>query len=98
MIRYGCLPRPAPPAAPEVQSMRPRSLSLASASLTLLWLVSASTPAGESHPTPGQLEFFEKSVRPVLSAHCLRCHGPDRHKGGLRLDSRAAALAGGDTG
>ena len=41
---------------------------------------------------------FESAVRPLLAEHCLRCHGPDRQRGGLRLDSRAAALAGGDAG
>jgi mono/diheme cytochrome c family protein len=43
-------------------------------------------------------EFFEKSVRPLLSANCFECHGPKKQKGGLRLDSRAALLTGGDSG
>ncbi|HEY2251057.1 MAG TPA: PSD1 and planctomycete cytochrome C domain-containing protein, partial [Planctomycetaceae bacterium] len=30
--------------------------------------------------------------------HCFQCHGPDKQKGNLRLDSRAALLAGGDLG
>ncbi len=34
-------------------------------------------------------------VHPLLAEHCLSCHGPDKQKGGLRLDSREAALAGG---
>src|SRR5690606_17152939 len=45
--------------------------------------------------------FFEKSVRPLLVQHCYECHsGEDEEhtRGGLRLDSREAALAGGDTG
>lgn len=41
---------------------------------------------------------FEKSIRPLLVAHCLKCHGPAKTSGGLRLDSRAAVLAGGDSG
>jgi len=41
---------------------------------------------------------FEKSVRPVLVEKCVSCHGPDKQKGGLRVDSRAALLAGGDRG
>ncbi|WP_010586705.1 PSD1 and planctomycete cytochrome C domain-containing protein [Schlesneria paludicola] len=46
------------------------------------------------------LEFFEKEVRPILTARCLECHssaggGP---KGGLQLDSRDGFLKGGDTG
>jgi hypothetical protein len=39
-------------------------------------------------------EFFESKVRPVLAEHCFSCHGPDKQKGGLRLDSRAALLKG----
>ncbi len=49
-------------------------------------------------PTPEAVEFFEKRVRPLLVAHCQKCHGADEQKGGLRLDSRAAILAGGDSG
>ena len=52
----------------------------------------APTPAlvaQDKTPTPAQLEFFEKSVRPILATHCFECHGPDKHKGGLRLDSGA---------
>jgi mono/diheme cytochrome c family protein len=43
-------------------------------------------------------EFFETKVRPVLVSHCLECHGAEKHKGGLRLDARAAMLMGSDTG
>ncbi|MGL6072683.1 MAG: PSD1 and planctomycete cytochrome C domain-containing protein [Fimbriiglobus sp.] len=41
---------------------------------------------------------FEKVVRPILVEHCTKCHGAEKQKGGLRLDSRTAALAGGETG
>ena len=46
------------------------------------------------------LEFFEKQVRPLLAARCYECHSAKSVKlqGGLRLDSLAAALKGGDTG
>ncbi len=46
------------------------------------------------------LEFFEKQVRPLLVEHCFECHSgaAKKVKGGLRLDARAAVLAGGDTG
>lgn len=38
---------------------------------------------------------FLRDVRPVLSQHCFKCHGPDEQarKAGLRLDQRDAALA-----
>jgi hypothetical protein len=44
------------------------------------------------------VRFFETDVRPVLVEHCQRCHGPKKQEAGLRLDSRQAALAGGDNG
>ena len=33
--------------------------------------------------------FFETRIRPVLHEHCVECHGAEKQKGGLRLDSRA---------
>lgn len=50
--------------------------------------------------SPQQVEFFEKSVRPLLVEHCLECHGANEKKikGGLRMNSRAELLAGGDSG
>lgn len=43
-------------------------------------------------------EFFEKAVRPLLVERCLKCHGDEKPKGGLKLSSRTALLTGGDTG
>ena len=36
---------------------------------------------------------FSRDVRPILSQHCFKCHGPDdkARKGGLRLDIRDSA-------
>ena len=48
--------------------------------------------------SPEQTEFFETSVRPVLAEHCYKCHGPEKQKAALRLDSRAAVLKGTDDG
>src|SRR3954454_19120802 len=41
---------------------------------------------------------FDKDVRPVLERHCFQCHGPDKQKGGLRLDQKPSVLKGGDSG
>ncbi|HYG74465.1 MAG TPA: DUF1588 domain-containing protein [Planctomycetota bacterium] len=30
---------------------------------------------------------FAKEIAPFLSAHCIKCHGPEKQKGKLRLDS-----------
>jgi Protein of unknown function (DUF1553)/Protein of unknown function (DUF1549)/Planctomycete cytochrome C len=42
--------------------------------------------------------FFETKIRPLLASSCVECHGPKKASGGLRLDSHAGLLAGGDTG
>jgi hypothetical protein len=34
----------------------------------------------------------------LLAERCISCHGPEKQKGGLRLDSREGLLAGGDSG
>ncbi len=43
-------------------------------------------------------KHFHDKVKPLLDSRCISCHGPDKVKGALRLDSRAAALKGGDNG
>ncbi|MEO2015370.1 MAG: DUF1553 domain-containing protein [Fuerstiella sp.] len=47
-----------------------------------------------------KLEFFEAKIRPVLVEHCYKCHATDAKnvRGGLLLDSKAAALDGGESG
>ncbi len=42
--------------------------------------------------------FFELKIRPVLAGTCVKCHGPTKASGGLRLDSREAMLKGGEGG
>lgn len=51
-------------------------------------------------PCYGQTVEYARDVRPILSQHCFKCHGPDesQRKGGLRLDVREAALKGGKSG
>ena len=75
----------------------PRSLPTALAGCWLLALT-APTPAGDNRRRSPAEEFFEKKVRPVLVENCLECHGVRKQRGGLRLDSRAALLVGGDSG
>jgi Protein of unknown function (DUF1553)/Protein of unknown function (DUF1549)/Planctomycete cytochrome C len=47
---------------------------------------------------PEAIEFFEARVRPILADKCFKCHGAQKQSNGLRLDSREAALKGGDSG
>ncbi|MBI3877142.1 MAG: PSD1 domain-containing protein [Verrucomicrobia bacterium] len=41
---------------------------------------------------------FARDIQPLFVKNCYSCHGPDKQKNGLRLDLKAAALAGGDSG
>lgn len=41
---------------------------------------------------------FAQLVQPVLKEYCVNCHGPEKAKGGLRLDSYAAVMKGGEHG
>ncbi len=55
---------------------------------------------GASPPAPGRDDAvdFARDVLPILTRACFDCHGPDKQKGGLRLDRREAALKGGNSG
>src|SRR5437867_3723075 len=41
---------------------------------------------------------YATDIRPVLEASCFRCHGEERQRGALRLDSLEAVLNGGEDG
>ena len=41
---------------------------------------------------------FARDIQPLLADHCIKCHGPEKQKGGLRLDGRIEAMKGGDEG
>ena len=45
-----------------------------------------------------ELNHFERTIRPILIKHCIKCHGPQRQEGDLRLDSREQLLKGGNRG
>ena len=51
----------------------------------------------ESLATDAAAKFVE-DVLPLLEAKCVSCHGSEKQEGGLRLDSLAAAKAGGESG
>jgi cytochrome c553 len=55
-------------------------------SLVPLWACAAAPPD------------FDHDVRPILQQYCFKCHGPEKHKGGLRLDQKTSAFKGGDSG
>ena len=38
---------------------------------------------------------FSKDIAPILTEHCLKCHGTEKQKGKYRVDSKEAAFKGG---
>src|SRR4051812_20193235 len=41
---------------------------------------------------------FDKEIAPIFARRCTSCHGEKNQKGGLRLDRKKDAIAGGDSG
>src|SRR5687768_6914537 len=75
---------------PVIRFRQPAVLAAASLCVFTTGLLSAASP--------DEMRFFEEQVRPILATKCLQCHGEEKQKGGLRLDSPDAILAGGDSG
>lgn len=63
--------------------------------LAALAALVAAAPAAPQAPEerPAGIDFA-RDIRPILSRRCVRCHGERKQKAGLRLDSKAAAMAG----
>ena len=57
-----------------------------------LLLLAASTLGAAA---PAGAADFAKDVQPILESSCYACHGEKLQMGGLRLDAKKLALAGG---
>src|SRR5882724_5572110 len=64
-----------------------RALSIAGAALSFSLCSGAEKPVS-----------FNQEIRPLLNAHCVKCHGGVKETGGLNLLFRDAALKGGKSG
>ncbi|HEY1188954.1 MAG TPA: DUF1549 domain-containing protein, partial [Gemmata sp.] len=69
-----------------------------STSLLTLVLFGGAAFGRDARPVAPPPVDFERDVQPILAKHCVSCHGPDKQKGGLRLDRGPDALKGGDSG
>lgn len=47
---------------------------------------------------PDRSTFYGARIEPILSANCYSCHGADKQRGELQLDSYAAIMRGGKHG
>ncbi len=75
-----------------------RTLGFACSTLVALFYAPIASSPALAGDEVAAIEFFEAKVRPLLVNRCQSCHGGAKVKGGLRLDSRASALAGGPSG
>jgi len=102
-----------PPEHPDVMPPGDKAKLSASDIVTLMhWLTrAAAVETAQAAPAPEAPEAtpaagpdgtpwvdFASQIQPILSANCYQCHGEDRQRGGLRLDSPDDIDFGGDSG
>jgi mono/diheme cytochrome c family protein len=65
-----------------------------------LLLSGSVSPIQAAAPAPNQAvdPVFERQVKPILAANCVRCHSGRKIKGGIDLSARDKLLLGGDSG
>ena len=49
-------------------------------------------------PAAAKQVDYARDIEPILTKHCLKCHGPNKPKNDFRLDERELALKGGESG
>ncbi|QDU40310.1 WD domain, G-beta repeat [Maioricimonas rarisocia] len=68
------------------------------ASLTCVALASTTATADDKKPADKERITYQDHVLPIFRQRCGSCHNPNDRKGGLALDSYAAAMEGGSSG
>ena len=66
--------------------------------LSLIVSLTALCPLFASEADLKKAEFFEKRIRPLLIKHCYDCHSEDSIESGLRVDTFAGLVIGGERG
>jgi mono/diheme cytochrome c family protein len=67
---------------------------------SLRWLLRASDRNDEDGASrnPGPDTLYGGHIQPLFNQHCISCHGPDKQKSNLRLDSLSGVIRGGKHG
>src|SRR5262245_31830939 len=63
----------------------------------LFWLGLFLAMSEDGRAADDRIDYL-KQIRPILRGRCIACHGALKQKGGLRLDTAALAIQGGDSG
>ena len=69
--------------------------SLLAALLPFIVLLGAAEVAAR---TPRRAVDYLTQIKPLLASKCYACHGALKQRSGLRLETRALMLRGGDSG
>jgi hypothetical protein len=86
--------------------MKTQLLKLCGSALLSALLISASGADKKAVVDPSKLPpvsdktgvTYAADIKPILEKSCTKCHGADKQKGKLRLDSLEATLKGGEDG
>ena len=74
----------------------------ASLGLSLLGAVAADKKVDVSKLPPAAADAkdltYDKDIKPIFQKSCFKCHGSEKQKGKLRVDSLPAVLKGGEVG
>ncbi|HXN34558.1 MAG TPA: c-type cytochrome domain-containing protein [Opitutaceae bacterium] len=54
--------------------------------------------AGPGSADPANPAYYRLHVAPLFARSCISCHRPEKHKGGLRMDSYQQLMLGGEDG
>src|SRR5205085_9818289 len=78
--------------------LRTHARSLLGLAVSVASLLGLGLEAAASGQSAGQTPDFSRDVRPLLEQHCIKCHGPEKQKGGLRLDTKEGAFKAAESG
>ncbi|MCU0772046.1 MAG: hypothetical protein MUE94_09815 [Verrucomicrobia bacterium] len=72
----------------------PTTASVASLCLLLVGICNADVTPTLPPPTQKEGVTFDRDIQPLLARSCTKCHGEEKQKAKLRLDTRQDALRG----
>ena len=79
--------------------MKTRFLAFSTVSVLALTVVAAGPDLTKLPPAANKTgNTYDKDIRSMFEKSCFKCHGAEKQKGKLRLDSLEAALKGGENG
>jgi len=85
-----------------IKSVTVKVCVAATLSISLLGAVAADKKAVDVSKLPPASDAkdltYDKDIKPIFEKTCFKCHGPEKQKGKLRVDSLQAALKGSENG